>query len=67
MINNCMKRYNILAVNTKTHQRVVKQFLDGMQITELREANLHAQAFAQEMARRTGQPWTAEITEVVAK
>lgn len=67
MINNCMKRYNILAVNSKTHQRVVKQFLDGLQITELREANLHAQAFAQEMSNRTGQTWTAEITEVQDK
>ena len=62
-----MKRYNIFAVNSKSHQRVVKQFLDGLQITDLNEANLHAQAFAQEMSNRSGQTWLAEVTEVVAK
>lgn len=62
-----MKRYNVIAVNSKTRQRVVKQFLDGMILTDLKEANLHAQAFAREMSDRTKQTWTAEVTEVAAK
>lgn len=56
-----MQAYKIIAKNTKTGQRIIKQFLDGLVITDPAEANRHAQAHAQAMAARSRDTWVGEI------
>ena len=58
-----MQAYKIMARNSRTQVRVQRQDLTGHLITELAEAQVVAQLFAEQQTARDRETWTAEVSQ----
>ena len=58
-----MQAYKIMAQNSRTGVRIQRQFLTGETITDLSQANLVAQQFAESQTARDRENWYAVVSE----
>lgn len=56
-----MQAYKILAKNSRTKERVIQQFLDGTEITDLARAEEQARSFAERQTQRSRDQWIGEV------
>ena len=56
-----MQAYKIMAQNSRTGVRLQRQFLSGETITDLSEANLVAQQFAESQSAKDRENWEAVV------
>lgn len=57
-----MQAYKIMARNSRTKVRIQRQDLTGHVITDLAEANIVSQQFAEQQSQRDRETWTAEVS-----
>lgn len=62
-----MQYYSIQATNSRTHQTLQRQDLTGNKITNQEEAQLTAEAFAQQLSRRSRDSWVAKVVVVESR
>ena len=58
-----MQAYKIMAQNSRTGVRIQRQFLTGETITDLSQANLVAQQFAESQSAKDRENWYAVVSE----
>jgi hypothetical protein len=56
-----MQAYKILAKNSRTKERVIQQFLDGTEITDLTRAEEQSRVFAERQMQRSRDQWIGEV------
>jgi hypothetical protein len=56
-----MQAYRILARNLKTRQRIERNTLSGLPVTDESEAWRLAHALAEQQEKVTGEQWAAEV------
>lgn len=56
-----MQAYKIMARNSRTKERIVQQFLDGSEVTDLARAEIQAREFAERMGQRGRDQWIGEV------